>query len=95
MAEALGAPPSITPYVSPPNASTAVTCPTPSSRAGSRGETGTRVSSASASRPAGRLTKKVHRHPAEAVRAPQTTGPAATATAPPTVQTAIARARSA
>lgn len=87
------APASITPYVSPLMATTAAICPVPSSGASRRGERAILVNSSSATRPTGRLTKKIARQLSR-VRKPPSTGPAAEATAPPIAQTAMAQARS-
>ena len=90
------APPDITPKVSAASARTAVTWPSGSSGAASRGDLGVRTaSSASTAAPTGRLTKKTDRQPAADVRMPPSTGPAAMAAAPPELQTATARARAA
>jgi hypothetical protein len=87
------APPSMTPKVSAPSATIAVTWPAGSSGAARRGDRGARVSRASVARPTGRLRKKIARQLAAVVRTPPTTGPPAIATVPPTAHTAMALTR--
>src|SRR5438128_11301747 len=86
------APPSIRPYVSAPMPTIAEHCPTQSKGAGRDGERPTFVSRYSATSPTGKLMKKIMRQLSN-VRKPPTTGPADEATAAPSDQIAIARAR--
>src|SRR5437879_11016027 len=67
-------------------------CPTQSKGAGRDGERPTFVSRYSATSPTGKLMKKTMRQ-LSSVRKPPTTGPADEATAAPSDQIAIARAR--
>src|SRR6516225_10245289 len=86
------APASIAPYVSPPIAITAVTCPAQSNRAARCGDGRTRASSSSVTAPAGTLMTKISRQ-LTTVSTPPSSGPEDEATAPPIAHTATARAR--
>ena len=86
------APASIAPYVSPPIARMAVTCPTQSNGTLWCGERAVRASSSSATAPTGRLIQKIIRQLTNVRRAPST-GPEEDASAPPIAHIATARAR--